>query len=260
MTTTWSYGGTALSTFGRVTLINDYLDMPQRRGEDIEIPFNHGEVFVEKYYSGRTLSFGITLSVTDAATLESTIDTLKSLLAPMTQQTLSHTMADSTIRTIQATVNDLLESDRVASNLMSFVVTFRCSDPFFRLSTIIADNTTTINASPKAMTVTNPGKVTEYNPTILLTGPLTNPVITNSTNGFVLTYTGVISAGHTVTIGKTSGAYYATHSVSGNVIGNVTHSGGAELMRLNVGNNSLSITSSVTTTGTVKVSFYAPFL
>lgn len=260
MTTTWSYGGTALSTFGKVTLINSYLDFVERRGEDVLIPHSHGLVHVEKYYNSRQLTFGIALNDTSAQALEATNDALKKLLSPTTMQTLSHTMESGAVRTIPAEVNSLFEPDRTTGKLMKYVIVFDCPDPFFRLSTAIADNTTTINASPKAMTVTNPGGVTEYNPTIILTGPLTNPVITNSTNGFVLTYTGAISAGHTVTIGKLNGEYYATHSVSGSVIGNVTHSGGAEFMRINTGNNSLSITSSVTTTGTVKVTFYEPYL
>lgn len=260
MTTTWSYGGTALSTFGKVTVINNYLDFVERRGEDMLIPHNHGLVHVDKYYNSRQMSFSIALYDTSATALEATIDALKKLLSPSTTQTLSHTMANGTIRTIPAIVNSTFEPDRITGQLMKYVVTFDCPDPFFRLSTAIADNTTTINASPKAMVVNNPGGVIEYNPTIILTGPLTNPVITNSTNGFVLTYTGAISAGHTVTIGKLSGEYYATHSVSGSVIGSVDHNGGAEFMRINMGNNSLSITSDVTTTGTVKVTFYEPYL
>lgn len=35
----WSFGGTLLSTYGRVTLINDYLDLPERRGENMTLPY-----------------------------------------------------------------------------------------------------------------------------------------------------------------------------------------------------------------------------
>jgi hypothetical protein len=260
MTTTWSYGGTTLATYGKVTKIDEYINVPERRGENILIPFRHGKTFAQKFYDERVIVFAIVINAASAIALESTVDSLKAKLSPVTLQTLSHTMADGTIRTIPAIVDNVFEVERIANWLAKYVITFSCPSPIFRLSTAIADNTTTINTSPKAMTVTNPGTIEEREPTILLTGPLTNPVITNSTNGAILTYTGVISAGHTVTIGTSNGEPYATHSVSGDVIGNVSHSGASALMVFGAGNNTLSITSDVATTGTVKASFYAPYL
>jgi phage-related protein len=258
--TTWTFGGTPFSTYGIVTLINDYMDVPERRGDNILIPFRHGRTFVQKYYEERTLVFGIGVNTASAAALEAAIDVLKADFAPSTEQTLAMTMEDATVRNVQATVNRPIEIQRKSARLALVVVSFELAFPFWRLSTAIADNTTTIDASPKAMAVTNPGTVEERDPTIILTGPLTDVTITNSTLSTTLTYTGVISAGHTVTIGTSSGEYYATHSVSGDVIGNISHAGSSSLLPLAVGSNSLSITSTVTTTGTVKVTFYAPYL
>lgn len=260
MTVSFSFGGTTLSTYGKVTLINDYIDMPESRGNNIVIPFRHGAIFERKYFGERKMTFGMVVTAVSATALETVFDTMRANFGKRTEQTLSITMEDSTVRTAQATVNEPMDVERITNTLARVVVTFTLANPILRLSTAIADNTTTIDASPKAMVVANPGTVEERDPTIILTGPLTNVTITNTTVGCSLTYTGVISGGHTVTIGTLNGEYYATHSVNGNVIGNVTHAGAPALMIFVPGNNTLSITSSVTTTGTVKATFNAPYL
>jgi hypothetical protein len=63
-------GSTALTTFGAVTLINDYLGTPTRRGKNQTIPFRHGTVFVEKFYDERVMTFGILMSGATSAAIE----------------------------------------------------------------------------------------------------------------------------------------------------------------------------------------------
>lgn len=260
--TSWTFGGTALSTIGIVTQIDDYLDVSERRGEDITISLRHGRIFTNKYYDGRSLSFGIAINEASATALESKLDTLRALIAPRTEQTLAMTLEDATVRNISATVNKSIQLSRFGSKVARVIVQFDCASPFWRLSTAITDNTTTINASPKAMTCTNPGTVEERDPTITIHGAFTSLTIANSTNGASLTYTGAIGTSETVTIGTLNGEYYATLSTgSANVIGNVTHSGSAALLPLNIGNNTLSITNAGRdANSTVKISFYAPYL
>lgn len=258
--TTFTFGGTALTSFGKVTIVNDYLDLPERRGDNQLIPYKHGTVFTQKYYDQRTITLGIAINAASGSALESTFDNMRKLFSPRAEQVLAMTMEDSTVRNAYASVNKSIQVDRRSDKVALAVIEFDLSSPFWRLSTAIADNTVTVNASPKAWTVTNPGTVQETDPIITLVGPLTNPVITNTTNSVSLTYTGAISAGGTILIGSTNGEYYATLGGTTSVIGNVTHSGNAALMVFEPGANTLSITSSVTTTGTVKASFYAPFL
>lgn len=259
--TSWTFGGTALSSFGKVTLLNDYLDIATRRGENQTIPFRHGRRFVQKYYDERILVFGIHVIGATATALEASIDTMKGLFGVKTEQVLAQTMEDATVRNAYATVNRRMEVQRRSNLIASTTVEFLLSSPLFRLSTAIADNTTTINASPKAMTVTNPGTIEERDATIILTGPLSNTVITNSTNGCVLTYTGTIASPRVVTISTAAtGEYVATDDLGANKITNITHSGASALMVFDKGANSLSITDGTATTGTVKVTFYAPFL
>ena len=259
--TAFSYGGTTLATYGKVTLINDYLDIPDRRGENQVIPYRHGTVFARKYYDERKMTFGIAASAATATALETLFDTMRAKFSLLTQQTLSMTLTDTTVREVQATVDRPIEVERKSPTVAFVVVEFTLTSPFWRSNTAIADNTTVIDASPHAMTVTNTGTVEERDPVLLMTGPLKDTVITNSTNGCVLTYTGTIASPDTVTIQTAaSGEYTAVHSVSGNVIGNVTHSGASALMVFNTSANVLAITDVTATTGTIKFSFYPPFL
>lgn len=258
--TAFTFGSTALTSFGKVTLMENYLSTPARRGENQFIPFRHGSIFVKKFYDERVMVFGIAVTAASLTALEAVLDTMRQKFAPLTEQVLEATMTDATVRQANAIVNGALSAIPITDKFARVVVEFSLAKPFFRLNAAIADNTTIIDASPHAMTVTNPGTIEERDPTIILTGPLTNPVITNSTNGKTLTYTGIIAGGDTVTIStNTTGEYIAVHSASGNVIGNVTHSGDTALMTFDVGANTLAITSDVTTTGTVKVTFSAPF-
>ena len=261
MTTTFKYGGTSLTTFGVVTLLDDYLDIPERRGDNITVPYRHGTMFAAKYYDQRTITIGIVVTAASATALETAMDTMRTLFSLQTEQTLEMTLSSTAVRNISATVERAIQFNRLAPTIGRVVVEFVCCSPYWRLSTVITDNTTTIDATPHAMTVANPGTVEEHNATIILTGPLQNTVITNSTTGTSLTYTGTIASPRVVTISRSAyGEYTALTDLGANVIGNVTHSGSASLLVFTPGNNTLSITDSTHTSGSVRINFFAPFL
>lgn len=264
--TAWTYGGTALSTFGTVTLMNNYLINASRRGGNQIIPYRDGTQHVVKYFDQRIMSFGITIRKTSAANLETALDDLRELISPRTTQTLSMTLESTAVRTIQAIADREFAYKRFSPTIMKVVLDFVCPKPYWRLSTAIADNTVTVDASPKAWTVTNPGTVQERDPVITIDGPFTSITITNSTTGSALTYTGSIGAAENVVIQTNStGEYTAVLSTgSANVIGNVTHtstSGDPAFMTFNPGDNTMSITSAGgDNSGTVKAAFNAPFM
>lgn len=259
--TTWEFGGTELDTFGRVTLINDYLDLPDKRGENVLIPFRHGQFHVNKFFEQRIMSFGIAVIGTSASDLEDTFDEMRALFSPSSRQILEQTLEDSSKRQALAEVRSKMTVERFSDKIAKVVVQFTLAQPFFRSDTILADNETVIDASPHAMVVDNIGTVAERDATIILTGPLSNTVITNTENGNTLTYNGTIASPRVVTISTSStGQYVATTDLGANVIGNISHSGDSALMVFEVGENTLSITDATATTGTVKVSFYPPFI
>jgi hypothetical protein len=258
--TTVTFDSTNLSDFGNITLLDDYLDLPARRGSDQMIPFSDGERRVNKFYEPKTILVGIAVIESNLAGIEGTLDDLRALLSPMTPKTLSFTLEDTTVRTALARVDKQLQVRRVSDTLARVVIEFNLTEPFFRSDTLIADNTTTIDSDPKAMTVTNTGTRQERNPLITLTGPLADFGMTNSENGLELNYAPVVDPGDTVIIQIINKEFNATHSVLGDVTGYLTHAGDSCLMAFEPGDNILSITSSTATTGTVKVSFYPPYL
>ena len=261
--TTWKFGNYDLSSFGVITLMDDYLDIPDTRGSNQVIPYQHGEVFVQKYFDARTLQFGITIAGATIPIMEGLLEEFKKLIAPRTQQTLTQILADGTSRTALAIAERAMSTSRPAPNVTKLTLELSLAKPFFRNSTVITDNTTTINASPKAMTVVNPGSMEERDPTITIDGPFSSITITNSTNSTAVTYTGAIGAAENVVIATaTTGEYTAVLSAgSVNVIGNVTHSGSPALLVLEPGSNTLAITSAGgDNSGTVKISFYAPYI
>jgi phage-related protein len=258
MAVSFSFGGTTLASLGVVTMIDDVLDIAQRRGENQVIPYRNGRTHVNKFYDERKITIGISIQSANGTTQDSTLDTAKKLFSPQSQQVLAMTMNDASVRNANATVDAPLQMEWIHDSFARMVIEFTLAEPFFRSNTSSTDNTTTISTTDTAMTVANVGTMTERDPTILLTGPLTNPTI-STTDGVSVTYTGAISSTDTVTIGTLNGEYYATHSTSGNVIGNVTHAGSSALLTLQPGTNNLQVTCTVTG-GTVKISFYPPFI
>jgi phage-related protein len=260
--TSFTFGGTALTSFGRVTLIDDYLDTADRRGDNIALPYRHGTVFVPKYYDERKIIIGIAVIAATATALETSMDTMRKLFSVRTQQTLAMTLEDASVRNALASVDSRLGFERVSPVIARVTAEFTLTSPFFRGATLYEVTSDAIDGTPtpQTLTVVNGGTVEERAPTLLLTGALKNPVITNTTTGVSLTYTGTIAGGASVTIGETNGEMYATHSTSGNVIGNVTHSGSSALMTFNTGNNAVTIADADYAGGRLKVSYYPPYL
>lgn len=259
MSTTWTYDGTSLSSFGKVTLIDNYLDRANARGDNVSIPFRDGTTFVEKFYDQRKVVFGIAIVGDTAADLESKIDTLQTLCSANSQKTLAQTRESGAVRAALASVDTELSTERVSQRIARTVVEFTLTEPFFR-STTLAETTIDVDAASVNDTVTNNGTVKERKPTIVLTGPLSNTLITNTTNSVWVKYTGTIASPRVVTLSVNStGEWVATDDLAADKIGNITHSGAAAYMVLNVGDNDITITDDTHTTGTVKFQFYPPY-
>lgn len=255
----WSFRGTDLDTLGFVTLVSDSLMMPQKRGDNVLIPFRDGRVFVQKLFEQRSMSLGLEVSEDSISALEVKMDTVKALFGARSLGTLAQTLEDNSVRTALAEYTGDLNLTRVTPVSVRMVLEFTLPDPFFRGDVQVSE-VQTIDESPKTYTITNTGTAVERNPKIILTGPLENTVITNTTNGCVLTYTGSIPSPRVVTIETVNGQFVATDDTSANVIGNVTHSGDAALFVVDSGANELSVVDSEATTGTVTVEFYPPYL
>lgn len=257
----WSFGGVELDTLGIVTLVSDSLKLPEKRGNNLLIPFMAGRVWVEKEFEQRNMTLGLEVAAESIEDLETRMDTLKKFFGRRALGLLSQTLEDLSTRSCYAEYTGDLSLTRISPVSVRMALDFTMPEPFFR-SNFLTSNEQTINASPKTYTLNNPGTAEERQAVITLTGPLSSPEITNTTNGVKVKYNAAIAGGHYVTIDidAETGEYTAVDDLSANVIGSVTHEGDVALFVLDAGANSISVTDGMHTTGTVTIEFYAPWL
>jgi len=257
----WSYRGTNLDDLGIVTMVSDAFKMPERRGGNVTIPFRHGRVYVEKFFEQRTLQLGLEIHEKSREDLEAKIDRVKMLMAQTGLGALTQTLDDLTTRTLQAEYTGDLSPTPVSPLAVKMVLEFICPDPFFRGSRLVSDEQT-INSDPYDYVLNNPGTAEERDPTITLTGPLLDVIITNETNGCTLTYDGAILSPRVVTIytDQETGEYVAVNDLGANVIGNISHEGDTCLFPLASSQNEIRVESGYHVAGKIKIEFYPPYL
>lgn len=116
-------------------------------------------------------------------------------------------------------------------------------------------------------TITYAGDFLEY-PVVLITGPLTDPVVTNETTGEALDFTGItISAGDTYTIDCRYGYKTVKNAAGTNKIADLANASDLATFHLEAdpdapgGNNSISVTGSgATTASEVYLQFYNRYI
>jgi len=113
-------------------------------------------------------------------------------------------------------------------------------------------------AGSTSLAVTNPGTATAESMLITLTGPMTNPTISNATTGTSLTILRTVAAGNHEYID--TGAATCKDGAGTNHIGLLTHSGAVPFLTLAPGVNALSLmASNMTGASTLAVSFNPPY-
>lgn len=254
---TWAFNGVRLASFGALTELDSYLDIPAKRGANIAIPFKHGTEHVDKYFDEKTVDFGLEVIAGNIPDLETKFDALRALLAVKQRKYLSY-ISSAGIRQALAEVVMPITPTRDGDALVAkVVISFLLAEPFFRNVVKTTRGPYTIDASPKALTVNNPGSAEECKSIITLVGPLSHPIITNGT--VVLQYDDDLAgAGNTVTID--CDAFTAVDETATSVIDKIVHSGDPAFMVLYPGDNSISVTDGTHTTGTIQFDFYAPYL
>lgn len=255
----WSFRGTALDDLGIVTMVSDSLMMPEKRGDNILIPFQDGRLHVTKFFEQRSMAIGLEIVEETRAALESKMDTVKALFGSRSLGSLVQTLEDLSVRSLQVEYAGSLDLTPVSPVSVKMVLEFIAPDPYFRGSTLLSE-IQVIDANPKTFTINNPGTADERNPKIILTGPLDHVTITNTTNSVSISYNAAIDAPRIVTIEKTGRDYVVTDDLGANMIGNISHAGSEALFVLNAGDNDMSVVDAVATTGSVALEFYPPYL
>lgn len=254
----WSFRGTSLDTLGFVTLVWDSADVAERRGENPQIPFDNGRVWIAKYFEQRELTLGLEIVKNSIEELEDDVDALKKLIGQRTLGALQQTMESGSIRIGQAEYKGKLSPDRKSPTASAFTLDFVMPDPFF-YSNVLTSVTEVIDSSPHIVSVSNLGTVEHWNPVITLNGPLKNTVLLN--NGVSLTYNGELAPGDQVVIQRTdTKEYTAILNGTTNVIGNVDHNGAAPFFIIFLDDNDITVTDEIATTGSMKIEFYPRYL
>lgn len=145
-----------------------------------------------------------------------------------------------------------------------FAVDFNLADPFFYgaqeaytlpYNTVFGIN----NLGDSVVGFGQPSGLGGVPFTVRLTGPLTNPTLTNSTTGVSVTVSYTITAGRYCTLDIPN--YTAYDDLGGNHLGVVSHAGARPWMILAEGNNSLKLTSTnVADSGSATVTYRPGYL
>lgn len=245
-----------------ITDLSSAQDMPPKKGDNPLVPFREGRTHVRKYYDQRVVSLGMVVAGPTEIDFEFRMDLLKKTFGQQAQGYLKRQMADGSFR--QSLAEPFGQNKTGAFGFRhilqdhagKIVVDFKLSEPVFRSLIQTAPTPTTIDASPKTFEINNLGTAQDRSSIITLAGPLTNPRIDIAESSTWVSYTGVISGGSNLVLD----VKHFTAKLNGtNVLDDVLHAGDHYFLVLEPGVNSISVTSDVTTTGTVGFSLYAPF-
>lgn len=262
----WTFGGYNFSTYA--ALVESVLGadvMPSPRGSDWARAGQHGQFYLEKPYDARKITLLIWvlprdasngITGTDRAQARANLDALYTIFGMSGQQALTRTMPDGSVRQVLAKAYVSNINDPVSGELLGLTVDFICADPFW-YSALTAGSTTTVNTSPKALTVNNAGSFITNHFQWHLVGTFTNPRIDNQTNGEFLALSPLVMAAAKI---LDIDCYAGTVVYDGtDVSALLTHGGSRNLMDLNPGNNTISVTTAVTG-GTIRPSIASAWL
>lgn len=247
----WTFDGTDLSSYALILSGSlDTEDLPGLRGEDVAVPYLPGRRWAAKLPDSRRLS--LALLVTDQAVggglalpdgrqqFQANLDGLRSVLAKPGRRSLVHYLADGSSRTAQAECLGLQVGETFGNREGTVAVAdFMLADPYFYGSPLV-DAGRSIAASPTAFTLTHPGTARTNRIVLDFLGPISNPRLTNATNGLYVECLVAVASGKHLLIDCER--FTATND-GVQAIGSVRHSGDFRWMILEPGANSISVTA-----------------
>lgn len=234
-TESWVVDGVNLSSVAYDITSRDGMDtVPAVSGSNVSTAQSHGERWVRKYYTAarkqlimwvsskdRTTGVDGTDLDTKRANLDANIDYLVTLFARRNKLlTVSRTLSDGTIRVARAEVITAMDPVQVGLAHAKFSVELYIPEGFWR----DAANSTLLSSAPGSnLVVTGAAKATApmQDLQFVITGPATNPRITDVESGSYFQYNGTIAGGNTLTVNNSN----MTISGSGVSLGNMVHVG-----------------------------------
>jgi hypothetical protein len=265
----------------------NYVLLPGRKGwystpvvlDEQPVPGQDGARLKNLYLNTRELDLPLMISAYDIVSQRAAVRALVSALNPKLGDARVRSYApDSTVRELYGRLVDGLgfdENDQVAGlGWMDGVLVFRSVDPFwydqndttllfgqaaptsffsFRLGSFL-----TSSGILSSFSILNDGDVDAW-PVWTLTGPMTNPVFTDTTTGYALTMTIVLTAGQVLTIDTRPGFKTVKREDGSNQFAIL--SSASVLWPLARGNNVITLVATATTTASkVQVSYKRKWL
>jgi len=262
----WTFDGTDLSSYAfMVRSVDGGEDLPELRGDDIAVPNLPGRLYAPKLADRRRFALalhvtpmnasGTLTEPTQARQAQANLDALRLLFGRPGRRSLVHTLPDGSSRTAQAEVVRFQSvTPQAGRHAWAAVVDFQLADPYFYGSAVV-DSARSTAASPTDFAFVNPGTVRTNGIVLDFVGPISNPRVTNQTNGlYVECLVTVASATHLII----DCAKFTAENDGLTAIGSIRHSGDFRWLILEPGSNSLRVTST-SPGGTLTTTATAPY-
>lgn len=252
----WTYNGFFLSSRGNwdVETVLEGIGIPKFRGKDLQVPFQHGNRWIKKRFDSRKVVFSMWIKGTDRADLDDHIDAFLTAIGNPGLHTLSRTLRSGETRQAQAELCSEIHFVRKNPGYAKFALELELPDPFF-YGTGKATDVRTIGSAYAAWTHVNQGSAPAKDLVITLEGPLSNPILKNSSTGIWIQYVGTILSGESVVLDT---KHYTCMQDENNMISIVKHGGDACWMILNAGNNNMEFATD-TVGGRVAIEYYPAY-
>ena len=252
----WSFNGFSLSSRGKwdVESAIEGIGIPKFRGNDLRVPFQHGNRWIKKRFDSRKVVLSMWIKGTDRADLDNNIDAFLTAIGKPGLHTLSRTLRSGETRLAQAEVCTEIQFVRKNPGYAKFALELELPDPFFYGTEKTAD-VRTGSISPIIWTHVNAGSAPATAMVITLGGPLSNPILRNRNNGIWIQYVGTIASGQAVVLDT---KHFACMQGEDNMISIVKHGGDAYWMILDAGENSLELETE-TIGGSIMIQYYPAF-
>ena len=252
----WTFNGFSLSSRGKwdVEAAIEGIGIPKFRGNDLRVPFLHGNRWIKKRFDSRKVVLSMWIKGADRADLDDNIDTFLMAIGTPGLHTLSRTLRSGETRLAQAELCSEIHFVRKNPGYAKFALELELPDPFFYATGKTTDEKT-IDSSPLVWTHTNAGSAPATSMAITLEGPLSNPVLRNRNNGVWIQYLGTIASGETVVLDT---KHFICLQGEDNMISIVKHGGDAYWMILDAGDNTMELETE-TIGGSVTIEYYRTF-
>ena len=245
--------GVMLNTLAKkITKVPTGLGVPERRGENVVVPFSDGSRYVKKYLGERTIS--LVMLVQGA----SKFDALNTLLGKEGIRLFEMKVGEEW-RSIACELRNRMYYDVVVLPKIAWIsIDLVCPDPLFyggEVEVVIPLTETEHN-----ITLVNPGTATTRRVTMEISGITSTLEINNETTDCKLRYGNTTIAGEVLEVKSPENT--AIRNIGGeeeNRVGLFTHAGDPAFMVLAPGDNELEITTEEVPDAMLTFKFYTPY-